>query len=290
MARHNLHTHVLPQAQSLVGTLPPLLVEALQTAQTLTFGAHGRKRPGPGDTFYQYRPYQSPESAAGIDWRASARRDTPLVRQNEWEAAQSVFLWVDHSPSMDWRSHKSLPTKLHRAQVLALATASLLLRGQEQVGTLDGTIAPNHDTTTLVRLCHSFEHQPAHSLPPLRELPHRAHVLLVGDFLPQAEGMAAWLKQIAFSGVKLLLLEVTDPAEETFAFKGPTLFEGLELEGELEVGDPKALRRLYLERRENLRTALAAQTRRAGGTYLTHVTGTPAPAALRQVYTYLGGA
>ena len=38
-------------------TLPPLLVEAERIAATVMQGIHGRKRSGPGESFWQYRPY-----------------------------------------------------------------------------------------------------------------------------------------------------------------------------------------------------------------------------------------
>ena len=36
-------------------TLPPLLVEAERIAATVMQGVHGRKRAGPGESFWQYR-------------------------------------------------------------------------------------------------------------------------------------------------------------------------------------------------------------------------------------------
>ena len=69
-----------------------------------------------------------------IDWRRSAQSDGHFVRQREWQAAQSVMLWVDPARSMAFSGAGKRPSKRDRAQLLALATAILLLRGGERVG------------------------------------------------------------------------------------------------------------------------------------------------------------
>ena len=53
--------------------LPPLLVEAERIAATVILGEHGHKRAGPGESFWQYRPYSFGDSTqlpAG-GWRIS---------------------------------------------------------------------------------------------------------------------------------------------------------------------------------------------------------------------------
>lgn len=64
------------EAQSLANTLPDLLVEARRIAANVTSGWHGRRRAGPGETFWQFRPFLSGEAAQQVDWRRSARDAT----------------------------------------------------------------------------------------------------------------------------------------------------------------------------------------------------------------------
>ena len=99
-------------------------------------GVHGRRRAGPGETFWQFRPFVSGEPANRIDWRRSARDAHAFVREREWEAAQTLWLWFDRSPSMDFRSDLAQSRKLDRAAVLTLALADLAVRGGERVGLL----------------------------------------------------------------------------------------------------------------------------------------------------------
>ena len=112
-------------AEQLAAPLPPLLVAAERVAATVAQGVHGRRRVGSGETFWQFRRYQSGDPAAAIDWRQSAKSQRLFVRETEWEAAQSVWLWRDASPSMRYRSRAARAEKIERASLLALALAVL---------------------------------------------------------------------------------------------------------------------------------------------------------------------
>ena len=84
--------------------MPPLLVAAERVAATVAQGVHGRRRVGQGETFWQFRQYQPGDAASRIDWRESAKSQRLYIRETEWEAAQSVWLWRDASASMDYSS------------------------------------------------------------------------------------------------------------------------------------------------------------------------------------------
>ena len=98
------------QAEVLADRLPPLLVAAERVAATVAQGVHGRRRVGVGDTFWQFRPYQSGDSTSRIDWRQSARSTQLFLRDQEWEAAETVWLWADASGSMAYSSTPRVPT------------------------------------------------------------------------------------------------------------------------------------------------------------------------------------
>src|SRR3954452_23238450 len=120
------------RADDLSRALPPLLVQALRIAATVIIGVHGRKRSGPGETFWQYRPYSFGDPVQHIDWHRSARSDRVFIRENEWEAANTLWLWVSPSVTMSFRSYLASAIKRDRAKLLALAVASLAVRAHER--------------------------------------------------------------------------------------------------------------------------------------------------------------
>src|SRR6201981_373576 len=105
------------EGQTLAAAMPRLILEARRVAATVIHGLHGRRRAGPGENFWQYRRFMSGEPARGVDLRRSARGGTLYVREQEWEAAHTVWIWADRSPSMTFSSPLALEPKLDRTLV-----------------------------------------------------------------------------------------------------------------------------------------------------------------------------
>src|ERR1700710_2201044 len=130
----NVIARTVGEGRSLAATIPRLILEARRVASTIIHGLHGRRRAGSGENFWQYRRFVSGEAAARVDWRRSARDDHLYVREHEWEAAHTVWIWPDRSPSMVFASPLVWETKLDRALVMAFALAEVLVEGGERVG------------------------------------------------------------------------------------------------------------------------------------------------------------
>ena len=94
------------ESRSLSASLPRLVLEARRIASNVIHGLHGRRRAGVGENFWQYRRFNSGEPAARVDWRRSARDEHLYVREQEWEAAHTVWLWPDRSASMAFASRR----------------------------------------------------------------------------------------------------------------------------------------------------------------------------------------
>src|SRR5579863_2063466 len=126
--------HAVGESQTLAASMPRLILEARRLAATIIHGLHGRRRAGTGENFWQFRRFVWGEPAARVDWRRSARDDFLYVREQEWEAAHTIWVWPDRSPSMAFRSKLAECTKLDRALVMALALIDILVHGGERVG------------------------------------------------------------------------------------------------------------------------------------------------------------
>jgi uncharacterized protein (DUF58 family) len=273
---------VLDQARHLASGLPPLLVAAQRIAATVLPGVHGRRRAGQGDTFWQFRRYQPGDSPRRIDWRQSAKADPLFVREMEWAAAESVWLWRDGSASMRYASGP-IPRKIDRADLFALALAALLLRGGERVGLLGHGLRPSNARSTLERMALALGRPDAaaSSVPPDEPLPRHARLILVSDFLSPVGDLAAALRRYADRGVRGHLLRVIDPAEESLPFEGRVRFEGAESEGETLVSRVEGVREAYLGRFKAHEAAVAGLARNLGWTLAANRTDhSPQPALL----------
>lgn len=264
------------EAHGLADRLPDLVLEAMRISSTISHGIHGRRRAGPGETFWQFRQYEQLDSATLIDWRRSASSDHLYVREREWEAAHTVWLWPDLSRSMEFRSHLAPTTKRDRAVVLMLAAAELLVRGGERVGLL-GLSRPTASRKAAARLAESLamnigSKELTQSLPPEIRLPRFTGAILISDFLDPVDEIEARMKAIAGAGVSGHLVQVLDPAEETLPYEGRAEFLGVE-DGSYWIADrAESLRERYQAKLAAHREALTQAARRLGWTMLVHHT------------------
>lgn len=252
--------------------LPPLLVEAERIAATVILGEHGRKRAGPGESFWQYRPYSFGDSTQRIDWHKSARSDRVFIRENEWEAANTLWVWASPSVSMDFNSHLSAVTKRDRARLVSLAVASLAVRAQERVSALGSPYAPDHARAQLVKIAGWFLKGEGAALPSFTRMPRFSSAVMAGDFFEPIADITKSLTPIAAAGVKGHLVQVVDPAEETLPYAGRVEFQ--EMAGPVKFLSAKAetLRGAYAEKLEAHRAALRDLVNRIGWSFTIHRT------------------
>jgi uncharacterized protein (DUF58 family) len=276
------------RAEQLAATLPPLLVAAERVAATVAQGVHGRRRVGTGETFWQFRQYEPGDPVPRIDWRESAKSMRLYVRETEWEAAQSVWLWRDNSPSMDYASSAAMPTKRARVDLILLALAALLIRGGERVALLGTGLSPASGRAVLNRLALTLGRPvPGQNLPGYEPLPRYGQLVMVGDLLAPLPQIHALVGRFAATGLRGHLLQVLDPAEETLPFAGRVRFEGLEQEAPLLISRVETVREDYARKLAQHREGLAAIARVTGWSFATHRTDRPPHTALLALYSTL---
>jgi uncharacterized protein (DUF58 family) len=278
------------RGEALAATLPPLLVAAERVATTVAQGVHGRRRVGQGESFWQFRQYEPGDAAQRIDWRESAKSQRLYVRETEWEAAQSVYLWRDASPSMAWASSPASPTKLARADLLVVALTALLIRGGERVSLLGSGVPPLSGRIALNRIAALIDRpadRHAASLPAFESLPRHAQLVLIGDFLSPLDAIQQTVTRFAAAGLHGHLLQILDPAEETLPFDGRVRFEGIEERDEVLISRVETVREQYTERLAAHRDGLASIVRPVGWSLAMHRTDRPPHTALLALYTAL---
>ena len=218
------------EAATLSARLPSLVIAARRVAQTVRHGVHGRRRAGSGETFWQFRPFLSGEPSSRVDWRRSAREERAFVREREWEAAHTVWIWFDRS-AVDAIRVKSCASvsKIDRAALLALAFADLCVRGGERAGLL-GLTRPLATQGVVERFAEAIATDerlrgPSQAaLPPALPAAPRSMVLLIGDFLSEPEEVARAIRAVSAEGAIGELVMIADPIEETYPFSGNTEF------------------------------------------------------------------
>lgn len=282
-------TRALPlraRAEGEAARLPPLLARAEQLAGTALLGEHGRRRAGMGHDFWQYRLMQPGDSRRHIDWRRSARGDVEFVRQHEWQIAQSVMLWVDDAASMRFSSDRNLPEKSDRARLLSLALAVLLTRAGERVGLAGHGLPPRRGGAQIARMAEALSREGGadYGHPDTSGLPSHGRALFMSDFLGDISELHTAQTDMADRGVRGVLCQVLDPAEEAFPYRGRTIFESVGGTLAHETLKASELRDRYLERLADRKDELTRLCAATGWQYICHHTNETAQSALLWLY------
>lgn len=291
VAQRQAGRDVLGRARERAALIPDLLIEAQRIANTVTMGWHGRRRRGQGDTFWQFRPYDQGESLTRIDWRRSARDDSLYIRDQEWEAAHTVWVWADQSPSMLYKSESAQISKQSRALVLALATTEILARSGERVGWpgVTSVLSNRHAAERIAAELVVARIDEMASFPSIEQIGRRSELIVFSDFLAPVEELLAKINETARRGIHGSLVHIIDPAEELFPYSGRTEFNDPESGNRLTFGRAESVKTDYENLFRARRDSLDAQCKRLGWNYIVHHTDHLASAALVALHTRLSG-
>ena len=225
------------EGRTLAASMPRLILEARRVAATVIHGLHGRRRAGPGENFWQYRRFVSGEPASRVDWRRSARDDHLYVREQEWEAAHTVWIWPDRSPSMHFASALARDSKLYRTLLIALALAE---------------------------------------------------VVLLSDLWSEIADVRQIITQLSGRGTHGHVVQIVDPAEETFPYWGRIEFVEPEDGRRITAGRAESWRADYTAQIAQHRAAIRSETDRLGWSFSIHRTDRPASELLLALHARIG--
>src|ERR1041385_9266962 len=251
--------------RTLAASMPRLILEARKIAATVIHGLHGRRRAGSGENFWQFRRYVPGEEARRIDWRRSARDDNIYVREQEWEAAHTIWIWPDRSPSMHFVSKLARESKLDRTLTIAFALAEILVEAGERVG-VPGLTRPTGSRAVIERMAEAIIHDPRErpSLPLGFAPALLSEVVMLSDLWSPIEDIRATLTQLSSNGSQGHLVQIVDPAEETFPYSGRVEFTEPETGARITAGRAENWRVDYAARLKQHRAELAAEAKRLG--------------------------
>jgi len=261
------------ESRTLAASLPRLVLEARRISASFIHGLHGRRRTGAGENFWQYRRFVSGEPSQNVDWRRSARDDHLYVREQEWEAAHTIWIWPDRSPSMAFASRGARDSKLERTLIIAFALAELLVAGGERVG-IPGLMNPTASRNVIDKMAQAMLHDGAEraSLPPSFVPSALAEIVVLSDFWSPISEIRNTLTRLSAAGAHGALVQIVDPAEESFPYSGRIEFVEPEGFGMITAGRAEAWARDYVARVALHRAQIRDETNRLDWLFSTHTT------------------
>ncbi len=241
--------------------------------------------------FTEYRQYTCGDDPRYIDWRLYARSDRLYIKKFEDETNLRCHLLVDHSRSMGFASGEY--SKSLYAGTLAATLAYFLFTQGDAVGlaTFDRKISrylpPRNRPGYLRRIMQTLESSPEGQAtdlgPPLEQLAQmlskRGMIVLISDLLTSIDRLEQDLGYLCAGGHDVVVFQVLDPAEMSFDFDTPSLFEDVESGKHMPV-EPTAARETYKRRLGQHLEKLSSICRKLGIDYHLFATDRPFDLAL----------
>ena len=253
------------KAEELSNKIPSLYVKADRIANTIWEGMHNRNKDGLGDNFWQFRKYEYGDPAHLIDWKKTAKSNETFIQEKELQTLQNFVIWRDTSKSMNFRSSESIDTKLYRANLFTLALTIILSKSGENIvlnglktELLKGGNAVNFVSNQInEKVTDSYK-----SRPNINEIKNNSDVILIGDFLNNINETEKTIKELSNRGINGIIIQILDPAERFFPYKGRINFNGLEGEQNILIGKAESVRndykkaiKIHIEKLEKLTTS-----------------------------------
>ena len=253
------------KAEELSNKIPSLYVKADRIANTIWEGMHNRNKDGLGDNFWQFRKYEYGDPAHLIDWKKTAKSNETFIQEKELQTLQNFVIWRDTSRSMNFRSSESIDTKLYRANLFTLTLTIILSKSGENIvlnglksKLLKGGNAVNFVSNQInEKIADSYK-----SSPNVNEIKNNSDVILIGDFLNNINETEKTIKELSNRGINGIIIQILDPAERFFPYKGRINFNGLEGEKNILIGKAESVRndykkaiKIHIEKLEKLTTS-----------------------------------
>ena len=243
-------------------------------------GRHRAKGRGSGSDFLEYRAYAPGDDPRLVDWRVFARTDRLQLRTFENETHAECHLMVDSSASMGFRGLGPV-SKLAFASHFAACLAWLVVRGADRVSLhlfdeqVRFSLPPGSTAAHLNECLRRLEgNRPGGKTDVPRALESSRHLLvrpgvlvLISDFYCEPEALREALNPYLHRGCRVVLVQVSDPAELELPGQGLSRYVDMET-GERLTFRPELLRKAYAERVREHRAALHAMAESRGMLFL----------------------
>lgn len=300
-------THIsLPDLIRLQADARALKLPSARPVRSRQAGLQRSPQRGRGMAFAEVRQYQPGDDIRSIDWRVTARRQSPHTKLYEEERERPVLLLCDLGPSLFFASTGAYK-QVRCAQVAAILSWLALWAG-DQVGGIvfNGekleVLRPARRKKSVLRLLDSLaeqQHKPDRNgglptsgmdngpwldqaLAEARRVAHTgSRIFVLSDFLQISEDTASLLGALARHNV-VNAIRIIDPLEEQLPDSGRFAVAGPEGPIWFDAGNPR-FQQAWRERITAHETRLASCFRTAGVVSATVSTGEEPASVLKSL-------
>jgi uncharacterized protein (DUF58 family) len=229
-----------------VAQLANMELRARLVVEGFITGLHKSPYHGFSVEFTEHRPYMPGDEIRHIDWKAYGKTDRYYIKEFEEETNLKTYLILDASKSMDYASAGQLK-KIEYASYLAAALGYLMVEQRDAVGLtvydeqVRTSLPPRATKLYLQQILRELEMlRPgnktgtAQSLHEVAErIKRRGLIVVLSDLLDDPAQVMTALKHFRHRGNEVIVMQVLDPLERSFAFGTEAVFRDMETKEEL---------------------------------------------------------
>ncbi len=281
---------------SIVSKLKSIELKARFVVEGFMVGLHKSPYHGFSVEFSEHRPYMQGDSVKNIDWKVYAKSEKFFIKQYEEETNLISHILLDVSKSMDYK-HDGDITKLEYGNLLAASLSYLMISQQDAVGLalysdkIENYLAPKSSRIYLRKLLSSLNElkptnktRTAYCLDSIAEkIKRRGLVIIISDFFDSLDSILSAIKHFHFKKNEVILFQILDPIEKSFAFGKDAVFVDMETQEEMTT-QPYQIQKAYMESMGEFISTIRSQCSRYGIEYNLLDTKTPFDKAL---FSYL---
>jgi uncharacterized protein (DUF58 family) len=240
-----------------VSKLKSLELKARLVVEGFMVGLHKSPYHGFSVEFSEHRAYMQGDSLKDIDWKVFGKTEKFFIKQYEEETNLRSYVFLDTSNSMSFNSDKNI-SKLDYALTLSAALSYLMIHQQDAVGLtlyaekINKFIPAKSSRTYLQEILKNLAlaraSEKTNTAAALNEaaekINRRGLVIIISDFFDDINSVLKALKHFRYKKNEVLVFQVLDPLEKTFAFGKDAIFKDLESSEEIST-QPYQIRKAY---------------------------------------------
>ncbi len=256
MAQSNLDYRNLLNP-SIIPKINSLELRARLVVEGFMVGLHKSPYHGFSVEFTQHRPYMQGDGLKDVDWKVYGKTEKFFIKQYEEETNLKSYILLDVSKSMDFSSGDSV-SKLDYASTLAAALSYLMIKQQDAAGlTLYSNKIVQHLPPKAAR---PYLHQILRTLSlanpsdttntatclnsVAEKIKRRGLVIIISDLFDDVSSIISALKHFSYNKNEVIVFQILDPMERSFAFGKDAIFKDMETEEEMTT-QPYQIQKAY---------------------------------------------
>jgi uncharacterized protein (DUF58 family) len=264
---------------AVVSKLASLDIKTKFVVEGFMLGLHRSPYHGFSIEFSQHRPYIQGDSLKDVDWKIYGKTDRYFIKQYEEETNLKAHILLDISGSMNF-SYEGRICKLEYGKILASVLSFMLIKQNDAAGLylysdkIEKILPPKATKIYLDEIMKALATvqgagvtDTANAVSGIADkITRRGMIIVISDFFEETDKILESIKKLTITKSKVVVFQIIDPIERSFAFAKDSIFKDMETGIEIST-QPQQIAKAYREAFEDFLSRIKAGCLNSGIDY-----------------------